>query len=100
MIKKVRNHYTKIIAILNELHKINPGYNLGRHLSHALDGQDSWSISDKELHFSLEKYKVELEISYTDKKEDIDKIIQAGMNINNQDDESDDIDDNYNEWVR
>ena len=77
------NYFNQIISLLNDLHKSFPNYNLGKHLSTALDGQDMWGISDKELLNSLYNYKIELEIDnnhHTD-EEELQKIIKDGMNL-------------------
>lgn len=60
---KKPNYHNKIINTLNEVHKLFPTYSIGRHISQATDGEDTWGISDKELLFRLEKYKTELEIN-------------------------------------
>lgn len=80
-----KNHYDKALHILQELHKSFPNYNLGRHLSTALDEYgDVWGMTDKELVFALEKYKTEIEmdVPHTDESE-IDKIIKEGMDLDN-----------------
>jgi hypothetical protein len=56
---------------------------MGRHLATALDGYgDIWGITDKELFFSLEKYKAQLDmdVPHTDDGE-IDVIVKQGMNL-------------------
>ena len=74
------NYYVQIIDLLNELHNSFPTYNLGKHLSTALDGE-AWGISDKELLYILTKYKTELELD-VQHSNDIDYIIRDGMNLN------------------
>ena len=55
------NYYRQIIQTLRQLNKEDPTYNMGRHLSTALDGySDMWGMTDKELLFSLRKYELEL----------------------------------------
>ena len=77
------NYYTQIIDLLKELHNSFPTYDLGKHLSTALDGQgDTWGISDKELLYILTKYKTELELD-VQHSNDIEDIIRDGMNLNN-----------------
>lgn len=79
------NHYTQIIHALQELHKSYPTYNMGRHLSTALDGYgDIWGLSDKEVLFALEKYKsqLDMDIPHTD-DEELAKIIKEGMDLDN-----------------
>ena len=68
---------------MHSLHSSYPEYNMGRHLSTALDGYgDLWGVTDKELLFALEKYKAQLDmdVPHTDEKE-IDQIIRDGMNL-------------------
>lgn len=69
--------------MLESLHKAHPTYNIGRHISTALDGYDDiWGVSDKEFLFALEKYELELnmDIDHID-QEEIEKIIKDGMNL-------------------
>ena len=77
------SYYAQVLHILQSLHKNYPTYNMGKHLSTALDGYgDVWGISDRELLFALEKYKTQLEmdIPHTDDDE-LDQIIKDGMNL-------------------
>ena len=76
--------YNEVIHILQDLHKAFPNYNMGRHLSTALDGYgDVWGLSDKELVFALEKYKTQLEMDSYPRTEDeeLAKIIKDGMEL-------------------
>ncbi len=69
--------------MLENLHKAHPTYNIGRHISTALDGYDDiWGVSDKEFLFALEKYELELnmDVDHID-QEEIEKIIKDGMNL-------------------
>jgi len=78
------NYHRKIIQLLERLHKAHPTYNIGRHLSTALDGyQDVWGVSDRELFLSLQKYEVSLNMDrdHID-EEEIEEIIKDGMNLN------------------
>lgn len=77
------NYYRQIIHVLESLHKAHPTYNIGRHISTALDGYDDiWGVTDKEFLFALEKYELELNMD-TDHidQEEIEKIIKDGMNL-------------------
>ena len=77
------NYYRKIINVLESLHKAHPTYNIGRHVSTALDGYDDiWGVTDKEFLFALEKYEIALnmDIDHID-QEEIEKIIKDGMNL-------------------
>ena len=75
-------YYKQIINTLESLHKAHPTYNIGRHISTALDGSDIWGVPDKELLTSLKKYEasLEMDVSHPD-EEDLDKIIKDGMNL-------------------
>lgn len=84
------NYYSQIITTLNELHKSFPTYNLGKHLSTALDGHgDVWGMSDKELLYVLNKYKAELELDgpYNSSDQEIEAIIKGGLNLDDLMDE-------------
>ena len=79
-----RTYHKQIINTLESLHKAHPTYNMGRHISTALDNDypDIWGVSDKELLTSLKKYEasLEMDVSHPD-EEDLDKIIKDGMNL-------------------
>jgi len=78
-----QNYYRQIIHVLESLHKAHPTYNIGRHISTALDGYDDvWGVTDKEFLFALEKYELELniDVDHID-KEEIEEIIKDGMNL-------------------
>lgn len=76
------DNYGKILKELGKLHKKFPSYNLGRHLATALDGYDTWSTSDKEMLFAIEKYEAGLEFDiHRDESRDIDAIIKDGVNF-------------------
>ena len=80
---KKPNYYRQIIHVLESLHKAHPTYNIGRHISTALDGYDDvWGVTDKEFLFALEKYELELniDVDHID-KEEIEEIIKDGMNL-------------------
>jgi hypothetical protein len=69
--------------VLESLHKAHPTYNIGRHISTALDGYDDiWGVTDKEFLFALEKYELELnmDVDHID-QEEIEEIIKDGMNL-------------------
>lgn len=75
------NYYRQIIKVLESLHKAHPTYNIGRHISTALDGHtDVWGVSDKEFLYALQKYEIELNMD-VDHEEDIEDIIKDGMNL-------------------
>lgn len=76
------NYYRQIIHALERLQKAHPKYNMGRHLSTALDGSDLWGVSDKELLFALQKYEIELNMDIDRMDDDeIEEIIKDGMNL-------------------
>jgi hypothetical protein len=78
-----QNHYRQILQTLERLRKAHPTYNIGRHISTALDGYDDiWGVTDKEFLFALEKYELELnmDVDHID-QEEIDEIIKDGMNL-------------------
>jgi hypothetical protein len=80
---KTNLQYNKIIKALQSLHKKHPTYNMGRHLSTALDGYpDIWGLTDKEILFALNKYTAEMEINSSN-GENIDLIIREGLNLHN-----------------
>ena len=79
------NQYNQIIAVLQELHNLYPTYNMGRHISTALDGYgDAWGLSDKEILYALIKYKgqLEMDVPHSDGAE-LDQIIKEGMDLDN-----------------
>jgi hypothetical protein len=76
------NYYRQIIHALDRLQKAHPKYNMGKHLSTALDGSDLWGISDKEFLFAIQKYEIELNMDFTHTDdEEIEQIIKDGMNL-------------------
>jgi hypothetical protein len=80
---KKPNYYRQILQILERLRKAHPTYNIGRHISTALDGYDDvWGVTDREFLFALEKYELALniDVDHID-QEEIDKIIKDGMNL-------------------
>lgn len=79
---KTTNYYRNIIQVLERLKKAHPFYNMGQHLSTAVDGSDLWGTTDKELFFSLKKYEASLDMDVNhDDKEEIEAIIKDGMNL-------------------
>jgi hypothetical protein len=77
------NYYCQIIQTLGRLQKAYPTYNIGRHISTALDEySDVWGVSDREFLYAIQKYEIELNIDcpHIDDKE-IEEIIKDGMNL-------------------
>jgi len=86
------SEYNKAIGILQDLHKIYPTLNMGRHLATALDGYgDVWGLTDKELVFLLDKYKtrMDLDIPHIADDEEVDKIIKDGLDLFKEEDNGD-----------
>lgn len=80
---KQPNYYRQIIQTLIRLQKAYPTYNIGRHISTALDEySDVWGVSDREFLYAIQKYEIELNIDgpHIDDKE-IEEIIKDGMNL-------------------
>jgi hypothetical protein len=77
------SYYSQVLGTLQALHRAYPNYNIGKHLSTALDGYgDMWGITDREMLFALEKYKAQLEMDIPHADDDeIDQIIKEGMNL-------------------
>jgi hypothetical protein len=75
------NYYRKILHVLESLHKAHPFYNMGQHLSTAMDGSELWGVTDKELLLALEKYEASLEMDVNHNEEEIEDIIKDGMNL-------------------
>lgn len=76
------NHQESIFVLLKELKTSFPHYSIGRHISTAVD-DDMWGLSDKELLFLLEKYKLQLEMDVEHNDKEIDDIIKEGMDLDN-----------------
>ena len=80
---KQPNYYRQIIQTLVRLQKAYPTYNIGRHISTAMDEySDVWGVSDKEFLYAIQKYEIELNIDgpHIDDNE-IEEIIKDGMNL-------------------
>lgn len=79
-----RDQYAQILNVLRDIHKDHPSYNIGRHLSTALDGYgDVWGLSDKEVLFALQKYKAELDMDVPHSDNEIEQIIRDGEDLEN-----------------
>jgi len=68
--------YHKILHQLEKLKQVYPEYNMGRHLSTIIDGQEVWGMCDKELSGLVDKYVCSLSMH---QDREIDKIINEGM---------------------
>jgi hypothetical protein len=98
MKKRKPKHYKEILETLLELHKSYPSYSMGKHLSTALDEYgDVWGISDKEMLFALTKYKaqMEMDVEHETDEEEIQKIINDGMNLSSSVYEEDEDENEY-----
>jgi hypothetical protein len=78
---KQLNYYHQIIQTLKRLKKAHVTYNMGRHISTALDGSELWGVSDKELFLSLQIYETSLDMDVNHDDEEIEAIIKDGMNL-------------------
>jgi hypothetical protein len=79
-----KSYHLKIINVFRALHKKFPTYNIGRHISTAFEGYgDLWNVTDKEFLFAMEKYLLEqeLDIPHKDDEDDINQIINDGLNL-------------------
>lgn len=76
------NYYREILQTLGRLCKAHPTYNIGRHISTAVDKSELWGVSNKEFLTLLKEYEVSLDmdIDHAD-DEEIDAIIKDGMNL-------------------
>ena len=80
---KQPNYYRQIIQTLIRLQKAYPTYNIGRHISTAMDEYtDVWGVNDREFLYAIQKYEIELNIDgpHID-EEEIEEIIKDGMNL-------------------
>lgn len=75
------NYYNQIIQTLKRLKKAHPFYNMGQHISTAVDGSELWGVSDKELFLSLQQYESSLEMDVNHDDEELEAIIKDGMNL-------------------
>ena len=87
MKKKPKIDYSKqVLELLQELHTLYPSYSIGTHLATVSEELgDLWGASDKELLYSLTKYKAQLEMyvprgPFSDEA-DIEKIIEDSKNL-------------------
>jgi hypothetical protein len=75
------NHYREILQTLGRLCKAHPTYNIGRHISTAVDKSELWGVSNKEFLTLLKEYEVSLDMDVNHDDEEIDAIIKDGMNL-------------------
>jgi hypothetical protein len=74
------NYYRQILNVLDDIHKNHPAYNIGRHISTALDGSDIWAISDRDFLLRLKDYRAELDSDIAH-EDDVDLIIKQGLDL-------------------
>jgi hypothetical protein len=74
------NYYRQILNVLEDIHKNHPAYNIGRHISTALDGSDIWAISDRDFLLRLKDYRAELDSDIVH-EDDVDLIIKQGLDL-------------------
>jgi hypothetical protein len=74
------NYYRQILNVLDDIHKNHPAYNIGRHISTALDGSDIWAISDRDFLLRLKDYRAELDSDIVH-EDDVDLIIKQGLDL-------------------
>ena len=77
---RIPNYYKQTLTVLSGLQKNHPTYNIGRHISTALDGSDVWSISDKNFLQKLKDYASELDSDVVH-EDDVDNIIKQGLDL-------------------
>jgi hypothetical protein len=72
-----------ILKTLDELKTLYPSYNLGKHLSTALDGHDMWGITDNDFLNALQEYKAKFEMDIRSRmdEDDISRIIKDGLRM-------------------
>jgi hypothetical protein len=75
----IKNYNQQIVRLLGRLKKAYPFYNIGRHISIALDDNKLWEVTDKELYLALKKYEIELNMDVT--HNDIEDIIEDGLHL-------------------
>ena len=78
---KQPNYYHQILQTLKRLNKAHNTYNMGRHISTAIDGSELWGVTDKELFLSLQRYETSLDMDVNHNEEEIEAIIKDGMNL-------------------
>jgi hypothetical protein len=74
-------YYNRSLKALAKLNKGFPSHSLGKHIATAMDGHCIENLSDKEFYEILNDYIVELEsgVPYC---EDLEQIIQEGLDLN------------------
>ena len=76
-------YYTRILHVLEALHRTHPKSAMGKHLATALDGWgDVYTLNDEEIFHALKEYvgNLEFDVSHTE-EEDLDKIYREGTHL-------------------
>ena len=84
------NYYKESLAVLKRLHTKYPSFSLGRHIDTATsDYGGMWSMTDKEMLHSLEKYEAELELDHTTSTHEkyVEDIVEDADHLNIDDGE-------------
>lgn len=89
-----RNYYKNILAVLTQLHKDHPTYEMGQHLELAFSDYPSpWGIPDKEMYSALKKYQAEISQDSLDISQNyIDQIVRDGLDLEHILDENEEDD--------
>lgn len=86
------SEYRKVLKVLEELHSKYPQFDIMRHITTATDEYgDTWGMTDKELLFALEKYKMVLDLDQNNivDEEYLSRIIEDAQNLTSFDEEDD-----------
>lgn len=88
------NYQNEIFSLLKELKKKYPNFSIGRHISSCIENNEQlWGITDKELHYQLKRYSLELSIDEkVNANFDIDEIIKDGESMFDEIDDFSDLD--------
>ena len=75
--------YNQILALLHQLSREYPNYNIGRHLATAFDEYgDIWGLTDHEVLFALTKYKARMNMDIPrEEHDDIQRVIEGGIDL-------------------
>jgi|TARA_R110000744_G_scaffold195287_3_gene314278 hypothetical protein len=72
----------QIIETINLLKVNHPKISIGKHIATALDGENIWSLTDKEFASLLDDYQSQLDaVEVFDENFDVDKIIEDSMDL-------------------
>jgi hypothetical protein len=75
-------YYTRILHVLEALHRTHPKSAMGKHLATALDGWgDVYTLNDEEIFHALKEYVGNLEFDVPHEEEELEKILKEGMHL-------------------